>query len=189
MRRPLSKRSAVLLAAIFMMCTQSQLVSAHVLQSDKGVSAVLHIPPDDAPVTGRDTRLEFEIKSDTDSASFIRKCDCKVLIRKDNQIAYEEKLKPGNTSSRGYVNSSFPVEGVYDISLTGSAVKPGETFTLSFAQRVTATSSQSSSQNTLAGAQVLLISASSIIILAIVAASRIKAGGRYALSRTKGGKI
>lgn len=93
-------------------------VSAHELESDNGISAVLHLPPDDKPISGETTKYEFLV-SDQKGQLSLTDCDCKVLLKKNGQLIKSQQLQVTD-DQRGYGSVIFPKPGVYNLELTGA---------------------------------------------------------------------
>lgn len=132
----------VFLFFIFFAITFPQYVGAHILRTDRTISALLHVDPDDTPVAHMQSVLSFEFEDKTNQFS-INNCNCILAIKNNGHTIYAQKLSPNNTSSTHLVGTNalytFPQIGVYDVTLVGTpktqdAFQP---FTLSFFLRVT----------------------------------------------------
>lgn len=106
-----------------------QKVLAHVLISDdtKSIGAVLHIVPDDDPIAGQQANLFFDIQTQK-----INKDTAKLTITDTatSEAANVPVKVNDNTVTADY---TFPVQGVYRLSLTVSSDK---TYSFNYSQRV-----------------------------------------------------
>jgi hypothetical protein len=99
--------------------------------TDTGISATLHIDPNDQPVTGRPAQFFFTFQ-DTAGTFEINQCDCVVTIKKNEEQFDQQPVTKNDTvvSSFGsqplYVNT-FEESGEYELTLNGSP-KDGATF-------------------------------------------------------------
>ncbi len=154
------------------------LAAAHVLKQDNGTSGVLHIPPEDNPQAGQPTELDIAFGNQANAFS-LQDCVCKVMIKSNDQVLQTVQLEPyasgATLDSKATVR--FPAAGVYDVIISGSA-KDGRfhAFQLNYLVRVTGVANAPGTNN---GASVIIISAGSLIILAMIAYSAVKAGQRY----------
>jgi len=164
------------LISLFLIAGTSGVASAHVLKEDNGISAVLHIPP------AQQTQLDFSFSSQQSTFS-LKNCDCQVIVQANGNTIQTEPLGAGSEDSGASAAASvtFPSIGVYDVIVEGSA-KDGafKSFKLDYVERVAtsavATTSQPVQRN---GSTVLLISATSFILLLMGAYAAIRQGGRY----------
>lgn len=145
-------------------------VAAHVLKQDHDISGVLHIAPDDAPVAAEPTVLDVSF-GDAKNAFNLTNCDCQVMVKKDTRAVQTVTLRPSLAGST--LNSTatvqFPVIGVYDVIVRGSA-KDGSfpAFQLDYPARVatTAGGSRASSNNVII---VVIIGLGGLAILSLFA--------------------
>lgn len=153
--------------------------SAHVLKADAGISAVLHMPPDDNPVVGDNTRIYLAF-ADVKDKFALQDCDCEVHILQDGEeIAKLPTLKPAlaGASTKGTTSYVFPADGAYEIEVHGRA-KQGTfpEFTLAFIVRASGGSGQG---DTAKGLQALIIGSGALIIVGMLAYLNMSSGGRY----------
>jgi len=142
---------------------------AHILEESNGISAILHIPPDDKPVANEKTKLYFDLQS-KDIRFKVEDCNCRVTISSnDKVIESSQQLKPRSTSdAAGEVTVTFPKVGVYDISLEGSSKnKAYSDFSLNYVERVTTTTEHNSSATKYL--PTILILVSTVVILFVMA--------------------
>lgn len=110
--------------------------SAHVLQTDGSIGAVLHIDPDDDPIASQPATLFFEFK-DRQNKFAPGRCDCSVSIIRGGTIIFSTALfGSGNTSPT--VSYAFPAKAVYTVRVTGTPTAGGsfQAFTLNYDIRV-----------------------------------------------------
>ena len=111
--------------------------SAHILKTDGTIGAVLHIDPDDNPVSGNLTSYDLEFK-DTTGKFTLSACDCLVTIQQGGQAIYSHRL--ALTSQTTSQNSfTFPNADIYDLVITGRPKSVGDfrAFKLDYVVRVT----------------------------------------------------
>jgi hypothetical protein len=90
------------------------IVSAHQLQADGSIGAVLHVDPSDDPVAGEVSSFFFDFKDKEEKFGLLN-CDCQVSILQGEK---ELASQPLDVNS-GTTNYSFPAKGVYMIKLEG----------------------------------------------------------------------
>jgi hypothetical protein len=111
--------------------------SAHVLKTDSTIGAVLHIDPDDNPVSGQTTSYSLAFK-DTSGKFSLANCVCSVVIQQNGQAVYSQKLaQTGDLTSQD--EFTFPTADVYSLVVNGRPNKVGDfqAFTLKYLVRVT----------------------------------------------------
>ncbi len=118
--------------------------SAHILEENNGVSAILHIPPDDNPIAAQKTTLSFEIKQ-TGGGLSVKNCDCTVSIKHDGKLIVTSAVTASSSNDgAGEATVTFPEVGAYDISLIGHAKDASfQDFTLHYVERVATTAASS----------------------------------------------
>lgn len=112
--------------------------SAHVLQSDRSIGAVMHVDPDDDPEAGKPATFFFDIKDKTNRFT-LSACDCSVQVLQNGSELTKNAL--GSASSGLTVPAfsfTFPVRGIYSLRVHGSPKTPGafDEFTLTYPIRV-----------------------------------------------------
>lgn len=118
----------------------AQNASAHVLQTDGTIGAVMHIDPNDDPIAGQQAGLFFTFKDTTDKFD-AKNCDCKIAILESGKTMYAQPLFP-NTSTPPLDNASlfytFPSPNVYQVVITGTPTSKNafQSFKLVYAVRV-----------------------------------------------------
>lgn len=102
-------------------------VSAHVLETDGSIGAVIHIDPEDDPIVGEQASFFFEFK-DKEGKFNGTNCDCVAVISKNGQELFRGSIY-GNTDQPSLENSSlfftFPERGVYSLEIIGKPLTPG----------------------------------------------------------------
>lgn len=152
--------------------------SAHVSESNNGVSAILHILPDDNPVADKSTYMQFSF-GDAGSTFQVRHCDCQLVIndgRHDIKQLAMEPLDPNSPTS--LVAVRFPQAGIYTAKVSGyNDASHSRTFRLSYVIRVSGAGEGTG--NSMAGLQVIMASLASLAVLAAVTAAQIRGNPRY----------
>lgn len=110
--------------------------SAHILQSDDDIGAILHVYPDDNPITGRPTEYIVSFTDITKRFS-LKRCDCFVSYKLDDKVISTQRLV-ASTDLDSKNSFTFSDPGVYDIEITGTPTRTGEfePFELMFTKRV-----------------------------------------------------
>src|ERR1051326_4919897 len=68
-------------------------VSAHFLQTDGNISAVLHLDPDDDPIVARQAYLSFEV-TDASKHFSAQNCNCQLTITQGGNQLLSSVLEP-----------------------------------------------------------------------------------------------
>lgn len=153
---------------------------AHELQQNNGVSAVLHIVPDDNPVAAEDTYLEFEFSSQ--NAGFdLATCQCTVSFQAaPNQLQTAKIFNHDNSPVSGHAVINFPQAGVYTLQVQGyTSAALTEHFKLSYIERVAPGGDDAVSISSAKSIEIGIFSLASLGLLAVVASEMIRRGGRY----------
>jgi hypothetical protein len=170
----------VLVTAMFL-CVGQGSASAHELKEDNGISAVLHIVPDDNPKSGEDTLFYFYFSSQQPGFD-LGYCKCQVSWQASDARLRSVPVTPeGNSQDNGYATLSFDEPGVYDVVVRGlAAADPSHGFELTYRVRVTpGTAAAAAAARRMAGWQIVLLSLSSLVITGVVAAEGIRRGSHY----------
>jgi len=121
-------------AAIFLLAGGT--AEAHVLQTDGDIGAVLHINPDDNPVSG--TPISYVLSfADTTGRMTLPKCACGITILENgHQVARKPLVATAAMQSDD--TFTFPKPDVYILKISGAPKTPGafQPFTLSYTVRV-----------------------------------------------------
>jgi hypothetical protein len=168
----------VLVAVMVMTAVPAAPALAHVQSADNGVSAVMHIYPDDNPIAAESTYIQFTFggsRSDFDVAD----CACAVqVVNSQGRTVSEPLVEPADqTSTLGHVSVTFPDAGIYRLKLSGyTTAAQSERFSLDYTLRV---SPAGTAPNLTAGINVVLVSLASLAVVGIFAFYNIREGMRY----------
>ncbi len=151
---------------------------AHVQATSNGISAVMHILPDDNPVAAKQTLVQFTFGGSTGDLD-TAKCDCTLQVRQASETVSTYQLKPLEGSKTVVTSQlSFPKEGVYDLVVAGNAAKQ---FSIQFVVRVDAAGGTA---NVAGGVDVIFVSVATLVIVAVLGYYAIAGGGRYTTRTT-----
>ncbi len=110
--------------------------SAHVLETDGSIGAVLHIKPDDNPQAGTPTGYVLYFQ-DSNGRFSLGTCDCAVAVVENGKVIHKAPLVvSSSTASENTV--TFPAPDVYSLQVTGRPKTSGvfQPFVLSYIVRV-----------------------------------------------------
>lgn len=116
-------------------------VYAHFPATDKTITVILHVDPDDSPTPGQQAFLYFDF-GDTTNRFKLENCLCTVLVSEENKIIYQQSLVEKTSKTPSIWGASlpfvFPRRDVYKISLSGkpSIQNAFQPFSLSWNFRV-----------------------------------------------------
>lgn len=162
------------------------IVRAHELTNADGYSAVFHMDPDDEPAANELTTLNFLVRKDT--GSYIQTDYRNTLaISSNGKLLKTLPLKErsfGNAGD-GIASYTFPKIGNYKIALDGQNLTDTSkrfhiVFDVTITENAVATSTIAATNK---GGAVLLLGATSLVLLAAGAAFMVKKGGRYGKGR------
>lgn len=126
------------------------LASAHVLETDKSIGAVLHIDPADDPVAGQQSNfyLEFQDKS---GRLDLKKCACSFSMSEAGKVLTTQPMGVSN-SATGTAQFFFPARDIYVLSVFGTPQAGGtfQAFKLDFEIRVDRGTQSANSKATVA---------------------------------------
>lgn len=127
----------VLVALVGCLFAASTSVSAHELEADGTIGAVLHVDPDDNPTSGIPVTYLLAFK-DTTHRFTLPGCDCMLRISEDDRLLFTHALviKYPLDSENVF---TFPRPGVYVLTVSGAPKQAGafQPFTLHYTLRVT----------------------------------------------------
>lgn len=118
----------VFLLSVWLICCvfiAPQKVFAHFLAVDNGISAYLHIDPNDDPIAGETAILNFDIH-DEQKHFMLATCDCSVFIKENGKTLFSDNLKKHmakNSIGTGSVSYIFPSATVYTIEVVGKPLQ------------------------------------------------------------------
>ena len=120
--------TAVAAALLFLIAPAA---SAHILESDGSISAIMHIDPDDNPVVGQAATFSLQFR-DQDNRFNITACDCSAVITKNRQQVFSTSLT--NNTFR----YTFPERAIYALQVSGRPKQSGafQSFHLAYDLRV-----------------------------------------------------
>lgn len=152
-------------------------IYAHKLDTDSGAGAVIHLDPDDSPISGRPTAISWEFAEDNDVK--VTQCNCEIEIYRASDL--KRSINSGLTevladNIAGYTYT-FPEEGEYKLILKGEAINGGEfdEFKLEFYTTVS-----SPSINTSGG-----FASWGVLLVCVLIGSLLAAGGLIASKKIK----
>jgi len=156
--------------------------SAHVLQENNGVSAVLHIDPDDNPEAAVPTKLQLAFGEQNGTFSLKQASHLRVDVLQQGKQLQQVPVTPVTSDdTSGVAVVTFPKVGIYQVVVSGSTPQV-PSFQLVYTERV-ATVAGATNESATSSLQVVLISLVSLIIVAIVGSTYIAQGGRYNKTR------
>jgi hypothetical protein len=154
---------------------------AHVLKEDNGITNVLHIPPEDNPIAGQNTELDFSFYDQKDAFS-IEDCNCDVLMQSNGKTIQSTVVRPYAKGAEltGLADVRFPKIGIYNLVIKGSSkTNAFPNFQLIYLERVATSANGQSLPKSTNGSEPVLIGVASLVILGMVASSAIANGKRY----------
>jgi hypothetical protein len=176
---------AFLIVGLLFASLRTPTAQAHVLESDGGVSAVLHMPPDDAPDAGKNTAVNLAFASD-DPDFDISDYRIQITLQRNDTILQTTTMQPDDGSTRdGAAVVTFPEPGAYRLQAQGTPLQAGKRFTLSYSVRAVSSDGRALSDITQAGTDFWIISLGSLVLLVLIARYNIRRGGRYAKQKSR----
>lgn len=172
--------AALLLLVLVAVSSFTASASAHVLESDNGVSAILHIKPDDHPVASKPVPVNFLFSNDVGGFS-LNHYDVQLSLIQDGAVKFSTAVKPlfFGSATEAETTATFPTAGVYTLRATG---KPSESnvpaFTLDYDVRVADAAGSTTKGD---GGTTALLSGFSLILIIMAAVKTIQKGGKYQL--------
>lgn len=136
------------------------IVSAHVLQTDGSIGAVLHIEPDDDPIAGPVSSIFLEFKDKQNKFSS-QNCNCTFSITENGQEIFNQPLFQTTNDPNSLTASiffTFPQKDIYQLKVTGAPSTPNafQPFTLTYDVRVERTANTNANQPQAASANFLI---------------------------------
>lgn len=169
---------------------QPPIASAHFLETDNNIGAVLHVDPNDDPIAKSPAAFFFAFK-DKQNKFQPKNCDCTFLIYEHGNEIFSQPLFANNDTpslSNASIFYTFPKIDVYEVVVTGEPFTKGsfQPFTLTWNFRVDQTASPSSSANQAKSNGVLFIVLLLISIIAISTVIYVNMTSKH--MKTKGSK-
>lgn len=150
---------------------------AHVLEADNGISAILHIKPDDRPVANKPTAINL-LFNDEKGGFSINDYKVTLSLLEGETTKLSQSLEPAffGAAAEGETIATFPGAAVYTLRVAGvPKVNDALPFTLNFTVRVTGSQAVKKGD----GSTTAILSGLSLLAVGMVAADRIRANGRY----------
>jgi hypothetical protein len=114
------------------------LASAHTLETESTVGALLHIDPNDEPVAGEPATIYIELQ-DKSGKLTPGNCNCHlVILFGEKQIFANPVFQSGAVSLSTQASFVFPEPGAYTVSIDGEPKTEIEPFDLDFPVQVKA---------------------------------------------------
>ncbi|MBP9719431.1 MAG: hypothetical protein KBD46_03095 [Candidatus Levybacteria bacterium] len=114
-------------------------VSAHVLENNGSIGAVLHIDPADDPIAKAQSILFFSFKDKANTFK-LSECECVFTVSAEKNVLYTQPLTSidSNSENDAVVSYSFPEKNVYTLTVSGKPSRENtfKPFTLSYTIRV-----------------------------------------------------
>jgi len=170
----------VLVLLVFVSAGQGT-TSAHELKEDNGISAVLHIPPDDNPKSGQDTLFYFAFSSQQPGFD-LGYCKCQVSFQaSDNRLNTAPLTQDVSDPLSASASLTFDKPGAYNVIVRGqTGTSADSTFSLNYLVRVVAgTSAAQTAARQTASWQVILLGVTGLVIVGVIASEMIRRGSRY----------
>ena len=157
-----------------------EIVSAHELNEDQGISAAMHIIPDDNPVADRQTQIKFEFKNENPGFD-LATCSCQIAVKGSTGstvISLITHLQNSKTSGQATVK--FMTPGATNIAVSGyGSAEHVSKFHLNYDIGVRPVATTAAPIHHAETYGVISISAASLLLLAIIAAYLVRNGKRY----------
>lgn len=93
------------------------LASAHQLETDGDIGAVLHIDPSDDPVATQSSGFYFDFQDKT-SKFQLSNCTCTVVVHEGDQELTSQQLSQASLTTASF-SYAFPAKGVYQVHVIG----------------------------------------------------------------------
>lgn len=125
-------------------------VSAHTLEENESVGAIMHITPNDNPVEDEEAGLFFEFKDPSEKFK-LNLCKCTFEIYENGKIIHSQTLYQTEDKEYTGIRYIFPDPGVYKIVVKGEPKEDGafEDFKLEYDTYVTAKNKEASTEKTI----------------------------------------
>lgn len=169
---------ALVLACAFLPLSSYIKVFAHELEQDNGISAVLHIPPDDNPVAAKKTQINIAY-GDKNKKFSLKKCSCTISVVRNEHVLSSVPARPAlpGSSLDSAVEVVFPSKGQYEIRASGKAIDNSfAEFQVEFPVKITQSSIDTKAKAAFA---IMILAAGTILINIVIAYSFISKGNRY----------
>ncbi len=171
-------RLIIIITNIVLLVGIPQLAFAHELEQNNGISAVLHIQPDDNPIAGRKTILNISY-GDSAKKFTLENCDCKISLVRNEKVLTTVKATPAHLHStlESSAEIVFPSPGEYEIRASGrSNNNTFPDFEIEFPVKISKNIKKDTIND---GYKVLIFAAGTLLIVIFAAFTYIKNGKRY----------
>ena len=154
--------------------------SAHELNEDQGISAVMHIIPDDNPVTDRETQINFEFKNENPGFD-LATCSCQIAVKGSTGTSVVSPITHvQNSKTSGLAIAKFMTPGATNIAVSGyGSADHVSKFHLNYEISVRPIATTVAPINHAETYGVIGISTASILLLTLIAAYLTGNGTRY----------
>lgn len=161
-------------------CATSPTAHAHVLESDNGISAVLHIPPEDSPVAGEETTFKLTFSSTGPDFDINRYLVKATLSSADFEPIAITMTTEVNSPTEASAVLTVPKPGGYILQVEGAPLHGRKPFGLEFNVLATVPAG-GTADGKIGGVEpdFWVLNAAALAILATVAHHAIRTGGRY----------
>jgi PKD repeat protein len=158
--------SALLLTALVMIGAVAP-VSAHVLRSDKGITAEMHIPPDDQVTATKPTTIEFNFENEPSSFSLIE-CGCSLRITGATDVSLQSSLQLDRSAVDQLTTQvTFPKPGTYTVQLTGATTSSSNEGQFSVSYNVVAKPAAVTTSRTVRNISIALVDICTLAIVGV----------------------
>jgi hypothetical protein len=132
--------------AVLISASITHIASAHVLKTDGDIGAIMHIDPDDNPVSGTPTTYNLAFK-DTQGRFNLGDCGCTVSVVQNSIKLAQSPLDAVDSLDSSNIYT-FPNPGVYTLVVSGApkSTNSFQPFTLNYLIRVLSPSGSGSVQ-------------------------------------------
>lgn len=135
------KKCSTFLISFLLLFFVHQIAYAHFPATDKTITVILHVDPNDDPIPDQPATLYFDF-GDTTNRFKLENCSCIVTVKEQGKEVYQHQLVPTKNTAQSIWGTSmpytFPKRDVYQILLTGKPIHPNafQSYTLSWFFRV-----------------------------------------------------
>ncbi len=168
------QKSLIVFVSLIILCVflaSPKVASAHVLETDGPIGAVLHIDPDDDPIVGQDAHFYFDFKAKGTSFN-LNNCSCNFeILENNNQINSQSLTSSGQDTTSAHVTFNFPKKGIYQLLVTGTSTNSSfPDFKLSYDLRVSRESAENKESTNFFGKyiNIFILVTIAIVFLAFV---------------------
>ena len=135
--KKLSFKTAFIAMCLCLSLFVASTVSAHIVEQDGSIEAVLHIDPGDSPIVNAPAVLHFDFTASQNNID-LHNCNCTLSISNNGSSLLEKNFADESiviSTSTASVVYTFPAKAVYTVIIKGNGLSK-QPFTLSYAVRV-----------------------------------------------------